>query len=145
MKKPIAVICSMSLVFAGCATTSKDIASTYVSPLAYQSYDCEQLAAEAQRIQVRVQQLGGRLDEASTNDKVITTVGVILFWPILFALGGTKQQEADYARLKGEYDATQSAAIVKKCPAIVPSAQPQAAVMEKPVTEISKVPVGLRN
>jgi hypothetical protein len=34
-------------------------------------------------------------------------------------LGGTKQQEADYGRLKGEYDALQQAAITKKCPGAV--------------------------
>src|SRR5207253_11153466 len=76
---------------------------------------------------LRVQQLGGRLDEAASNDKAITTVGVILFWPILSALGGTKQQEAEYARLKGEYDALQQMAIAKKCPGVVPAAGTTAA------------------
>ena len=33
----------------------------------------------------------------------------------LFALGGTKEQEAEYGRLKGEYEAIQQAAIAKKC------------------------------
>lgn len=120
MKRSIATIVSVTLALSGCATSSKDIASSYVSPLQYQSYDCDQLAAETQRMQARVQELGGRLDEASSNDKVITTVGVILFWPILFALGGTKQQEAEYARLRGEYDALQQAAIAKKCPGAMP-------------------------
>ena len=60
-------------------------------------------------------QLAGRLDEAASNDKVLMGVGLVLFWPALFALGGTKQQEADFARLKGEYDAIQQAMIAKKC------------------------------
>ena len=47
-------------------------------------------------------------------------VGLVLFWPALFALGGTKEQEADFARLKGEYDAVQQTMIAKKC-ATVPS------------------------
>ena len=110
-------------ILTGCATASSDIASVYVSPLQYQSYDCEQLAAEGQRIQSRVAQLGGRLDEAATNDKRITGAGIILFWPALFFLGGTKQQEADYARLKGEYDAVQQAAIQKKCAGLVTAPQ----------------------
>ncbi|HAB64343.1 MAG TPA: hypothetical protein DCE49_09190 [Pseudomonas sp.] len=42
-------------------------------------------------------------------------MGIVLFWPALFALGGTKQQEADYGRLRGEYDASHQAAILKKC------------------------------
>jgi len=42
-------------------------------------------------------------------------VGMILFWPALFALGGTKQQEAELARLKSEYDALQISVTSKKC------------------------------
>lgn len=113
----IALVTSLSVALAGCATASKDIASAYVSPLQYQSYDCDQIAAELRRVQDRVVQLGGRLDEAASNDKAIMGVGIVLFWPVLFALGGTKQQEAEYARLKGEYEALQQAAIQKKCPA----------------------------
>ena len=122
VKKPLAFVTSLAVALAGCATAPKDIPTTYVSPLQYQAFDCDQIAAETQRVQVRVQELGGRLDEASSNDKVITTVGVVLFWPILFALGGTKQQESEFGRLKGEYEALQQAAISKKCPGAVPTA-----------------------
>ena len=114
--RSIAGVCSVALVVNGCATASKDLTATYVSPLQYQAYDCDQLAAEIQRISGRVNQLGGRLDEAANNDKGIMAVGLILFWPALFALGGTKQQEAEYSRLKGEYDAIEQQAIIKKCP-----------------------------
>lgn len=123
MKKPIAAVVSVTIALAGCATASKDIAANYVSPMQFQSYDCGQLASETQRIQSRVNQLGGRLDEAASNDKAIGVVGALLFWPALFALGGTKQQEAEYSRLKGEYDAIQQSAIVKKCPGMVAAAQ----------------------
>lgn len=101
----------------GCATASKDVATAYVSPTQYQPYDCQQLAAEAQRLQVRFTELGGRLDQAASNDKTLTGVGLILFWPALFALGGTKNQEAEYGRLRGEYEAVQQASIQKKCTA----------------------------
>lgn len=104
---------------AGCATSSKDIASAYVSPLQYQGYDCPQLAAESSRVQQRVNQLSGRLDQAASNDKALVGVGMILFWPALFALGGTKEQEAEFARLKGEYDAVQQTSIQKKCDPVV--------------------------
>lgn len=114
-RKTIVLLVCASLGLAGCATSSKDIASTYVSPVQYQGYDCDQIAAENQRLATRVSQLGGRLDEASSNDKAIMGVGLVLFWPALFALGGTKQQEAEYARLKGEHDALQQAAVAKKC------------------------------
>ena len=115
MRKSISVACSIAVALGGCATASKDIATAYVTPLQYQSYDCAQLAAEVQRIQFRVTELGGRLDQAADNDKAIMGVGLLIFWPALFALGGTKQQEAEYARLKGEYDALQQASITRKC------------------------------
>lgn len=122
MKKICIAIVSISIGISGCATSSKDISANYVSPTQYQSYDCEQLSNETQRVYSRVTQLGGRLDEAASNDKKIAGVGVILFWPALFALGGTKAQEAEYARLKGEHDAVQQASISKKCGSTTPTA-----------------------
>jgi len=114
MKKLTSIVIA-SIFITGCATSSSDIAPTYVSPLQYKDYDCQQLAAEAQRIQSRVAQVGGRLDQAASNDKMITGAGIVVFWPALFFLGGTKQQEADYARLKGEYDGVQQASIQRRC------------------------------
>lgn len=119
--RTVVTIIGTTLSVGGCATASKDLSATYVSPMQYSSYDCAQLTAEAERIQARVVQLGGRLDQAAQNDVGLTVVGVILFWPALFALGGTKQQEAEYSRLKGEYDAVQQALIAKKC---IPGAPP---------------------
>jgi hypothetical protein len=105
----------ISAFIAGCATAGKDIATAYVSPIQYSNYDCDQLRQELARVQGRVGQLSGRLDEAASNDKAITGVGIILFWPALFALGGTKQQEAELSRLKGEYEALEISSTNKKC------------------------------
>lgn len=140
----VAVACSG---LAGCATASKDVPTAYVSPLQYQSYDCTQIAMESQRLNARVGELGGRLDTAADHDKAIAGVGAILFWPALFALGGTKAQEAEYARLRGEHDAIQQAAISKKCGAAplvaetTPTATPVAAVQPVPVAVPVSTPV----
>lgn len=138
-RKTIVLLVCASLGLAGCATSSKDIASAYISPVQYQNYDCDQISAENQRLATRVSQLGGRLDEASANDKAIMGVGLVLFWPALFALGGTKQQEAEYARLKGEHDALQQAAVLKKCGSktIEAAAQP-----DTPATTVSRTTTG---
>lgn len=108
---------SVALIMAltGCSTASKNIAAEYVSPLQYSSYDCEQIFAETDRVKTRAVKLGARLDEAASNDAAITGVGMILFWPALFALGGTKQQEAEYGRLSGELNALQEVAVSKRC------------------------------
>lgn len=119
MKKLVAAAVSASIVLGGCATASKDVATTYVSPMQYQSYDCDQIWAESQRIQNRVFELGGRLDQAAGNDQTIGVAAAFLFWPAIFFLGGTKAQEAEYGRLKGEYDGLQQALITKKCSGVV--------------------------
>lgn len=115
MTKFTPVVVAFSVAIAGCASSTKDISTNYISPVQYQSYDCNQLQNEAVRVQSRVTQLGGRIDEASANDKAITGIGMILFWPALFALGGNKQQEAEYGRLKGEYEAIQQSSVEKRC------------------------------
>jgi len=134
-------VVTTSLILAGCSTSSKDIAPVYVSPLQYQHLECNQISAELHRIHVRVNQLAGRLDEASSNDKTLTGVGAVLFWPALFALGGTKQQEQEYARMKGEYEALQQVAVLKKCAGIIPAgtrpgttAKPPTSVVPAPTT-----------
>lgn len=116
-KKLTKLVCYaiITTFLAGCATAGKDVSTTYVSPIQYSNYDCDQLRQELARVNGRVGQLTGRLDEAASNDKAILVGGGLLFWPALFALGGTKQQEAELSRLKGEYDAIQQASTSKKC------------------------------
>lgn len=122
-----AALVAVAVALAGCATASNSIATAYVSPLQFQSYDCQQISAEMLRINVRVNQLAGRLDQAASNDKALVGVGMLLFWPALFALGGTKEQEAEYARLRGEYEALQAVGNQKKCTLPVPPAPVAAA------------------
>lgn len=119
MNTPLIVAVATALAASGCATASRDIATGYTSPIQYQSYDCNQLAGEAQRLQSRINQIGARLDEAAMNDKALVGVGLLVFWPAFFALGGTRHQEAEYARLKGEYEAIQQSAVLKRCPGVV--------------------------
>lgn len=111
-----------ALTIAGCATSSKDISAAYVSPVQYAGLDCQQISSELARVSGRATELGARLDQAASNDKTIATAGGILFWPALFALGGTKPQEAEYSKLRGEYDALIQSANLKKCPGTLPGA-----------------------
>lgn len=120
MKRITAALLCITMSQYGCSTSSKNISASYISPLQYNSYDCDQLASEAYRIQSRVSALTGHLDESATNDKWIMAAGLVLVWPALFALGGTKEQEAEYARLKGEHDAVSQAAVLKKCAGVTP-------------------------
>ena len=136
----VSITVSIAVVTSGCATGSNGIASSYTSPMQFQSYDCEQLASEAQRLQGRSTQLGARLDQAASADAALVGVGLLLFWPALFALGGTKAQEADYARMKGEYDAIVQSGVIRKCPGMVAKATPTGAPMATTVLAAEQAP-----
>ncbi|MCX7174968.1 MAG: hypothetical protein NT159_13830 [Proteobacteria bacterium] len=108
----LAVIVPITLI--GCASGSGGLAANYVSPLQFQAYSCEQIDAELGRLYVRINQLGGRLDDAAAHDRWLAA-GSRLFWPSLFMLGGTKEQGAEFSRLKGEYEALDLLAMEKQC------------------------------
>ena len=105
----------MGLAVTACASGSDKIAATYVSPIQYASYSCRQIGEESQRLSSRAAQAAGVQDKKRTNDAVVTTVGVIVFWPALFFIDGDNQQTAELARLKGEMEAVEQASIQKNC------------------------------
>ena len=106
---------AVSLALAGCASSTKKLSAAYVSPSQYANLDCAQLGEESARLRARYVEVGASVDKAAANDAGITAVGAVLFWPALFFLGGNQQQEAEYSRLKGEYDAVSQTASLKKC------------------------------
>jgi hypothetical protein len=83
--------------------------------LQYQSYTCEQLAAESQRIGARVAAVTGQQQSKANSDTAAMAVGMVLFWPALFFLGSGQDKSGELSQLKGESDAIQQAAIQKSC------------------------------
>jgi hypothetical protein len=101
--------------FISCATNPDKIGATYVSPLKYRNYDEDQIILEMDYVGQRTSELYQRLKKKATGDKWQTGIGLVLFWPALFALeGGDGPEATEYARLKGEYEALRQTAIQKK-------------------------------
>ena len=105
----------LSTALAGCASSSSDITPSYVSPVAYQGYTCQQLALEAQAVSTRAASLSGVQDSKRTSDTVATAAAVVVFWPAAFFVGGDKQTAAELAQMKGQMVAIEQASIQKKC------------------------------
>ena len=105
----------VALSLAACSKGSREIVPTYVSPAQYSNYECDQIRQEMVRINGIANQMAGKLDDNKETDDAVTAAGIILFWPALFFLGGTSDEEAEFARLRGEYNALEQAAIQKKC------------------------------
>ncbi len=125
MKRSMAtVFFAATILISGCAASPENNHVPYISPGQFQAYSCNELLAEIERIQTRVSQLTGNLDDKNpTKDKWVLGADLSLSWPALFALGGTKEQEAEYEQLKNEYDAIQQWAIIKQCPGVIPPAE----------------------
>jgi hypothetical protein len=112
----IAVISTIALLLLeGCASSSDKITASYVSPMQYDSYNCRQLAEEAQRVSARASAAAGAQDSQATRDTVATTAAIIIFWPAAFFVQGDKQNAAELARLRGELDAIEQSSIRKQC------------------------------
>ena len=105
----------LGAALAGCASSSADITPTYVSPMLYQSYNCQQLALEAQSVSARAAALSGAQDSQRTKDTLVTTAAVVVFWPAAFFVGGDKQTAAELAQMKGQMVSIEQASIAKKC------------------------------
>jgi hypothetical protein len=98
-----------------CASSSSDVRASYVSPLQYQSYTCQQISAEAARVSSRAAELSGVQDAKRSDDQIATGVAIVVFWPAAFLVKGDGQAAAELARLKGEYEALEKIAIEKNC------------------------------
>jgi hypothetical protein len=106
---------ALGIALAGCASSSANIAPAYVSPVAYQSYTCQQLALEAQAVSTRAATLSGAQENQRTKDAVATTAAVIVFWPAAFLVGCDKQTDSELAQMRGQMVAIEQASITKKC------------------------------
>jgi len=111
----VAVTATASLLTAGCASRSVDVAASYVSAATYSHYSCRELGQEAQRVSSAAAAAAGIQDSQRTKDAVATTAAVVIFWPAAFFVGGNNAQTAELARLKGHMQAIEEASVQKKC------------------------------
>ena len=110
------VVLLLVTLLVGCATAPEKLGATYVSPLQYKDYTCEQIGMEMQRVSRKVAELRGTLDKDASNDAAQMGIGLILFWPALFFLeGGDGVNASQYSHLKGEFEALEQVAIQKDC------------------------------
>lgn len=113
-RKSIGYLIVASLVLCACSTRSDKVSAQYVSPVQYQSYTCNQVRMEMQRLGRRVNEVAGVQDSEATKDSVAMGIGLVVFWPALFFMIG-QDKEQELSRLKGEFEALEQVAIQKEC------------------------------
>jgi len=108
--------CLLFIFIVGCASNPDKIDAAYVSPLKYERYDCRQIAMEMDHVGRRTEELYHRLEKERNADNWQMGIGLALFWPALFFLeGGDGPEAAEYAQLKGEYEALRVNSVEKRC------------------------------
>lgn len=114
MKNAVLLLGVISL--SACASNPNKIAAAYISPLQYQNYDCDQLGLEMAAVERKTNELYHSLRKRNKNDKWATGVGAVLFAPALFFMKGKNSAEnAEYARMLGEYEALRVNSVQRKC------------------------------
>lgn len=113
LKRAISV-CIIMLFLAGCAAHPNTIRATYMSPLHYQGYSCDQIHQELIRVNREISEVSGQQSDEANKDALALAVGVVLFWPALFFMLGEDKKD-ELSKLKGEYEALQNMAIQKGC------------------------------
>lgn len=108
-----ATLCAFTV--SSCAKPPSEITATYISPVAYENYTCEQLGQEAQRVSARASDIMGVQQQKASGDAVAMGVGLILFWPALLFIKGNGETEAEVGRLKGQMEAIEQVSIQKQC------------------------------
>ena len=115
MNKRIFSIIFLFLLY-GCASAPEDLGTAYVSPAQFKDYDCDQVAEALTYKNQRLNTLYTSLNKDAKADNWQMGVGLVLFWPALFALEGGDGADADeYRRVKGEVEALQTVSVKKKC------------------------------
>ena len=109
------------LLAVGCAHSSDEIVAQTVPSATFVSYECDRIASEQGRVTARLAELKTEVDETADDDELMTTVGILVFPPLLFFLKGDGAEANEYGRLKGEHAALQEAAAQKQCPTINPA------------------------
>lgn len=146
MIKKLLPLATVLCLLAGCATNPNKISASYVSPVTYKNYDDDQIIMEMDHVSRRSGELYNSLKSESSKDTAQMTVGLILFWPTLFFLeGGDGPEAAEYARLKGQYEALRTVAVQRKIGAELLPASPEEVVKEMASTSRGKTGGSQRN
>lgn len=111
------VICALAVHLAGCTTRAVDVLPAPANPADFLAWDCLRIDDEQDRVQQRAADVAYAVDELAGNNILALGLGVTVFWPAILAMRPAGLEAAELARLKGRFEALQTAARYKSCPA----------------------------
>ncbi|MFN3933562.1 hypothetical protein [Parvibaculum sp.] len=115
MKNVILAAVAASFVLSGCTQRTAQIQSTYVSPKEYDNYSCDELAKERSAILAKAKEIGDLQEENADADAAFVAGFLLVSMPLLIGTAFTKDRAAEFAALKGKYEAVDRAQYEKRC------------------------------
>jgi hypothetical protein len=112
------VLGALAVTLAGCAMRAVDVAPAPANPADFATWDCARIDDEQDAVQQRAADVAYAVDERAGNNILALGVGVTVFWPALLAMRPAGLEAAELAGLKGRFEALQTAARLKHCPAL---------------------------
>lgn len=134
LKRTVAALTVAAVILPGCATRPDNVVASSVSSSRYADRTCKSLVRELDEVQDALRVQSAKLNDKANQDAVVTGVGVILFWPVLFALGNNAGLEGDVARLKGEEQAIRRQMREADCEVPTPKSSAAGATASAPAT-----------
>lgn len=105
-----------ALLAAGCATRAVNVLPEPTSTAEFATWDCNRIDDERDQVQQRAADVAWAVDERVGNNILALGMGVTVFWPAMLAMRPNGLESADLARLKGRFEALNTAARDKACP-----------------------------
>lgn len=82
--------------------------TTFVSPIMYETFGCEQISQEAKDLIAKTETLSGVKSEGTLDKNVIT-------WPSALLTHAAKEQKASLSHIRNQFEALEKAAQREKC------------------------------
>lgn len=98
-----------------CAEQASRVPAAYIPSLVYRGATCGELAQERAVLASHVEQVARAQRSAAGWDTAGVIVGTVIFWPALFALPLTVDQQAQLSSARGHYDALVKAMAEQGC------------------------------
>ena len=115
IRKLFCIMTLVGIVAMSCAPAARNVMASSVSPILYSNFECDMLIMELASSESKVAQLTAMQRKVRSSDTAVVVIGVLLLWPVLFALSGVtgKNRADELAQAKGERDAIHKAIMMK--------------------------------
>lgn len=95
------IICIVTALLGGCASTSTDIEPVPASMAPYANLSCDALRRHGHQTSVQIEAIRETIADTSVSDRLAMGIGLV-FWPALFMIDGNGDKQDKLAILKGQ-------------------------------------------